>query len=395
VLLLLLLINYFGELVVKLEDIQAIQAMNPSKHLYLVVVGKGDNQHLSVVSRGFWGRLWMKLGFSSSSMEEIAKYIVTHAADFTDLDSQQITNGQLLKEKVSHYTVNHPASKITAQALTILNKTDSAKKQNNDLINFINQFENSAPVIFPLNGRPKEELRKLYHAEVSKLENFLILQNKKENPVSEDLVYICVGHADLDEQVWPGFIFDALKKNQKVMTVLFEYGWKYPAQPRTAWRQMKQELERQPQELQGAVKENISHFAVQQFLCGFPSLNDKFEETLTENEKRMYPFLSNIYWEKKEQAVHVLENFRIYLDKQLREGKQVVIGSHAGWIALEDPLVSFYNQLQQQYPGQIHFLWGWGRCNLLSHQELKNEDLNPTSTSSVWTHYTHLKDCHL
>lgn len=378
----------------KFEDKLAIETMNPSKHLYLEVVGKGDAQHLSVVSRGFWGRLWMKWGFNSSSMEKIAKYIVDHAGDFSNPELLQIKNGQLLKEKVQHYTLNHRSSKITTQALEILNKVDSSKKTS-DFENFIDQFENSAPVIFPLNGRSKEELKKIYHAEVSKLEKFLALQNKKDIHPSVDVVYICMGHGGVEEQVWPGFIFDALGKNQKVLTLLFEDGWKYPNTPRTAWRQMKKELERQPHEIQEAVKKNISRFSVQQFLCGFPSLDGSYEDSLEGNMKEIYPFLSNIFWERKQQAVDVLENFRIYLDKQLREGKQVVIGSHAGGIGLDGPLVSLYNQFQKQYPGQIHFLWAWGRCNLLSHQELKEEDLNPTSASSVWTHYDHLKDCHL
>ena len=270
-------------------------------------------------------------------------------------------------------------------------KVDPLIQRNIDLKSFIDQFDHSAPTIFPIGGRAKDGVRKLYHAEVSKLEEYLEVQNKDDHQIQQDLIYICVGHGSLDEQVWPGFIFDALAKNQKVLTTLFENGFKYPSMPCTGWCQMAQELQGHSNETRESVLENLPNFSVQQFLCGFPSLDDKVEEELSENDKKIYSYLEHFYWEKREQIHHVLDSFAGYMESLLRQGKQVVIGSHVELINLQDPLVCIYNKLIKQYPDQIHFLWGWGRINLLTRQELKDEDF--VADAPVWTHYDHLKDC--
>lgn len=397
----------------KIEDISAIQNMNPKEHFYLQVVGQGADQHLCVIHRNWFGRLWMKLGFSSSSMEKVSQYILNHEEDFDELDPSSFCNFTLLREKLEHYSLNHLNSKSVAQSLNIITikeldefnvkieiesppRQTPTIKRKLDIKNFINQFEQSAPRINFYDRNSKNEARKIYHQEINKLEEYLKFQNDLDNCISHDLVYISVGHADVDEQVWPAFIFDALANDHRVLTVLFEDGCKYPDLPLTALSRMGTQLQYQSPEAELIIKnKNLSNFSVQQFLCGFPYLKEKFEDQLTIEEQQHYFISSNIYWKKQKQAVVILDLFYVYLDRLLKEGKLIVIGAHAGMLDMDDPLVSIYNKLIEQYPEHIHFLWGWERCNLLSHQELKKEDLNKMKQSSTWIHYEHLKDCHL
>lgn len=56
-------------------DLEAIQSFDTSQHLYLSVEGKGENQCLKAKERNWFGRLLMKLGWSSSSMSKVADYV--------------------------------------------------------------------------------------------------------------------------------------------------------------------------------------------------------------------------------------------------------------------------------------------------------------------------------
>lgn len=85
------------------HDIIAIQGMNPSKHLYITVVGNGMNQHLEVTHQGYLGRFLMMLGVSSSSLCKVAQYISERKDNFKSL---YITDNCLI-EKLHHYAIKH------------------------------------------------------------------------------------------------------------------------------------------------------------------------------------------------------------------------------------------------------------------------------------------------
>jgi hypothetical protein len=83
-------------------DLKAIQGFDTTQHKYLSVVKGSDGQeHLEVKKVGFLGRIWMKLGFSSCSMEKVAKYFSTIEFSSSDLPNQETNyqNFRLLSDK--------------------------------------------------------------------------------------------------------------------------------------------------------------------------------------------------------------------------------------------------------------------------------------------------------
>ena len=57
------------------KDIIAINSFNTLEHVYLEVVKANGEPHLRSVQKNWFGRLYMKSGFSSASLPKIAKYI--------------------------------------------------------------------------------------------------------------------------------------------------------------------------------------------------------------------------------------------------------------------------------------------------------------------------------
>ena len=224
-----------------------------------------------------------------------------------------------------------------------------------------------APQIFPVSQTLKNA-KILYHKEIEKLQSFLSEQIKA--PIDMDVTYICVGHGGVREQVWPGFIFEALQSGKKVNTYLFENGWKYSMDPdyEDVLVEYKNYLKA---DLEEEALQKFNTLTVKQFLCGFPNNkgnDDDFEESMQDMMKDLYVHdqMANIFWKNRQQVTNVLDTFNQYIEKILSEGKTVVLGDHTGWIQIDDDLVARYNQWVKKYPGQIHFVWGWDGCNLMT-----------------------------
>ncbi|MCE5293487.1 MAG: hypothetical protein LLF94_02585 [Chlamydiales bacterium] len=94
-------------------DLTAIANFDNNAKKYLTVVkDKSGKEHLDVVERNFFGRIWMKLGFSSSSMKKVANYINTMVKSNSDV--QAIRNNpetmkgiDKLAGLMSEYNENH------------------------------------------------------------------------------------------------------------------------------------------------------------------------------------------------------------------------------------------------------------------------------------------------
>ena len=79
----------------KTQYIQALTSFNTNRKVYLEVVGKGTNQHLAAVSKNWWGRFWMHLGFGSAHLTRVAKYI--QKMEFSELNSKMKEDTQFKK----------------------------------------------------------------------------------------------------------------------------------------------------------------------------------------------------------------------------------------------------------------------------------------------------------
>lgn len=261
-------------------------------------------------------------------------------------------------------------------------------EENNARIALIDKFENSAPEIFPGYKKPNE-IQDLYHAEIQKFETFLEEEMKETS--NDDLVYFCAGHGSVHEQVWPGFVFEALQKDQKVKTILVEQGFKYP-EFRQGYAAMITHYEGNYLDQEPDIIKKFQNFSVNQFLCGLVSSNDRFE-----SDKKVNPDISKPVWRSKEQVNHVVELIPQYLEKLLSEGKQVVIGDHQQYITENDFLVKVYNGLIEKYPDQLHFLWGWQRTNALTDKIITKSTIDegsypeaPESPKENWKKYDNL-----
>jgi hypothetical protein len=98
------------------RDLEALKDFDPSQNIYLTVVKDKEGEHLEAQSRNILGRLWMKLGCSSSSMTKVAKYIAdmpVSKENIEFLSNNQNEGGiyggkfDLLKGKMGHYLRNH------------------------------------------------------------------------------------------------------------------------------------------------------------------------------------------------------------------------------------------------------------------------------------------------
>lgn len=70
---------------IKLQDSTALVTWNVSKEkLYLEVVKDGEGKHLQAVSKNWFGRLLMWLGWSSASIKVVAGYINDLAQEYLE-----------------------------------------------------------------------------------------------------------------------------------------------------------------------------------------------------------------------------------------------------------------------------------------------------------------------
>lgn len=254
-----------------------------------------------------------------------------------------------------------------------LDKLNSKKSRQEILIDVRKQIDSAAPNLFPDNGRTKHLNRFGYHQQIERLQKFLI--EKEKNPVEMDLIYVCVGHGRVAKQAWPSFIFETLQSAKKVGVYLFEDAHKYSAdQAEMDLIREYEEYLNEPSNEKAICK--LSSLSIKQFVCGFPDTtltDNKYEKSMTQDEKTAYTIAPDIYWESRQQAIHMIEKFNKYVEKILAEGKKVVLGDHRGALNINNDLVILYNQLVKKHPGQIYF-YKW---NVMTHQAIKKEDLIP------------------
>jgi hypothetical protein len=193
---------------------------------------------------------------------------------------------------------------------------------------------------------------------------------KKCPPEENSFLYICGGAGGVAEQVYPGFIFDALSKGKQVQHVLFELpGWKMEdprgmISCREAYINAVVPEDKRKEAIEACP--DLSKYSVSQFLCGFP----------------------NEDWEQ------INKDLKAYMKEYLDKGGTIVIGDHRGEImpASEDPIVKIYNDLREEYPNQIRFLWGHEGKNAVIQDPLDSED-GYTEVPEEWTTYEDLASC--
>jgi hypothetical protein len=237
---------------------------------------------------------------------------------------------------------------------------------------------------------PKGFVRNLdFNTECSKLQAFLNTEIARlKSGDDADLIYVCMGHGNVGEQIWPGFVLEHLQRGKTVHSLLFELGAPYP------FHLANEGLKRAYENYPGANSRLYDYldecFSVDQFLCGIPRIGTKTLEDQTERDKRIAEFNSTSYWQTQKQVTEVHKNFHDYIEILLSQGKQIVLSDHSGGISPPNYLVEVYNTLLQKYPQQLHFLWGWGDANAMTNQRIELEDtvrgqIKPHG--KIWTHY--------
>lgn len=106
------------------NDALAIKNFNTKEHRYLSVVKKGREKCLIVRHHSWLGRLWMWLGWSSSSMEKIIHYIASKKDKFCSLSDPLKLK---LLSKVKKYQKTHP--KFLSISLNLENKKPLSVKK--------------------------------------------------------------------------------------------------------------------------------------------------------------------------------------------------------------------------------------------------------------------------
>lgn len=262
-------------------------------------------------------------------------------------------------------------------------KEKGIDEKNQRRVDFVNKFDNSAPNIYPIPGKSFEQIQDLFHQELTKFISFL--KSEIAKPSDDHLVYFSAGHGTVQDQIWPGFVFEALQNDQKVRTILIEQGWKYPDYHR-AYVEMINQYKANYLDQRPDFENHLPNFSVSQFLCGLVDSGSK----LYDPAEKIFD-ISRPRWKDKKQLEEAEALLPQYFEKLLSEGKQVVIGFHIGGFGLDEQLVSIYNQLIEKYPKQLHFVWGWGHFNLVTHQKINEKDLaDPANPTDIWHKYDNL-----
>lgn len=94
------------------DSLQAIQQYNPKEHVYLRVVGEGDNQYLKAEKIGWFGRILMWFGCSNANMSKVARFVHNNinklcTAGVIDLKDNENALGKL-NFKLHKYSKRHP-----------------------------------------------------------------------------------------------------------------------------------------------------------------------------------------------------------------------------------------------------------------------------------------------
>jgi len=222
--------------------------------------------------------------------------------------------------------------------------------------------------------------------ETTKLQTFL---NSSKQQVSEhDIVYICVGAGDVEAQIWPGFIVDALMKKRKILTILFEFD--RPYSPLHAYGRLSECSEKR------IPADHLNNFDMKQFLCGLPCADTKNlqDDPITDSTDGYQLVKKAHHWKNGEMVRECCEGISEYITKLVKEGKQVVLGDHRSG-AIDGPLLETYNRLVKECPGQIHFLWAHEERNWFTSKSITESDLpgEMEPIPEAWLHYPRLADC--
>lgn len=94
----------------KVQDFKAIQDYNPTENKYLTVVKDKSGEHLEVKERSFLGKIWMKLGFSSSSLEKVANYVNKNISA-ESINNIDVNSFKKLDNTFCKYIHNHNSEK--------------------------------------------------------------------------------------------------------------------------------------------------------------------------------------------------------------------------------------------------------------------------------------------
>jgi hypothetical protein len=72
-------------------------------------------------------------------------------------------------------------------------------------------------------------------------------------------------------------------------------------------------------------------------------------------DPKAYKLIANVYWPTKKQLTEAQTAFEDYIRKELKAGKTVILGDHRG--CLQADKIKLYNELVNEFPGKVHFLW--------------------------------------
>lgn len=253
------------------------------------------------------------------------------------------------------------------------------------------KFNDGFPTIYPIGRKRPEERQDLYDKHIAKLLAFLEVQLHPETALKADVVYISIGHADVKEQIWPGFIFDELKKGHQVLSLFFENGWKYQDMAGIDMCRKYKEFGCKPET---QLSELLPLFNVEQFCCGFPYPEDDTLEDVSLETRRIG---AREYWPSKEVALNASNAFSNYVDKILSQGKTVIIGYHIDYPGEQfkpNGVIDIYNRLKERHIDHLHFLWGYQQLNLFTNKKLQISDF-ATESTSTFTKYGNLIHCKL
>lgn len=324
-----------------------------------------------------------------------------------------------------------------------VSRTECIDLQSKTLNTLTQKFQDS----ISQDSDSKVSYKERLHKEIRKFQ--LFLDKSIQGEIQDDLIYFSVGHGDVKEQIWPGFIFQSLMEGKKVKTILVEKSQQYPHEYISVSKDVlevyNKYLGKEPSPKEIEVLDLIS---VNQFLCGTPPSEDVYYDDMRDDELEdkkleestrksiienyledldslkdpcivkdpveLEPFIKTKTkdyansnntkkmnrkqqsWEKKDDAKNLLGGLRVYFEKCIENGKKVVLGYHidAPW-SLDNFEWSLYNSLSEKYPGKIQFLWGYSNLNRMTSQTLVLDDTNPFQPGQKWTYYKDLSEIRL
>jgi hypothetical protein len=232
-----------------------------------------------------------------------------------------------------------------------------------------------------------------------------VLVNQALGVNNADIIYICIGHGGVAEQVWPGFVLNGLQEGKKVHLILLEDRHNYPRCRQIEERQVpclaSDDVARQYVNYplkNGLLYSGLHNLSVDQFLCGIPSHQTKAFDKMPIEERLRYQKGGDKYgaicWQKDEWIQNVRRMLPFFVKKMLEQGKHVILGDHSGPLRMQDLLVITYNDLRKIYPDHLRFLWGYAGFNRMTKKEpITREDIgigngfNIPPATKIWRYY--------